>query len=149
MTEDKIFMIIGTLFNSIRGEFELVDLKINQDDKGCFAIYILADKPQGGITLDDCTSLNKAFTKIFEKREINCAVSVSSPGVDRPLKTSNDFSRVLPGVKIKFLLKEKVNGETEYIGTLKTICLDKVIINTNNEYEFIYFDNIIKAVQIL
>ncbi|MBI3871559.1 MAG: ribosome maturation factor RimP [candidate division Zixibacteria bacterium] len=58
-------------------------------------VRILIDKP-GGITLDDCTRVSRRLSADFDMAEVmpgRYTLEVSSPGLDRPLRTPADFRR--------------------------------------------------------
>ena len=63
---------------------ELVELTLTREQQGkTLCIYI--DKP-GGVTLDDCERYHKAVQPLLEEIDYDY-LEVSSPGVDRPIKT--------------------------------------------------------------
>ena len=48
------------------------------------------------ITVDDCTTVSKALSVALDEKdpiENKYTLEVSSPGIDRPLKTDKDFNR--------------------------------------------------------
>ena len=50
----------------------------------------------GGVSVQDCTDVSKHITEQFFVRDMEAytyRLEVSSPGIDRPLKTSRDFAR--------------------------------------------------------
>lgn len=82
-------------------------------------LRILADKT-GGITIDDCSIISEALDNMIENTGLidrNYIFEVSSPGIDRPLKTARDFERY-KGQKVEVVLKEPYDGRTEYTGEL-------------------------------
>ena len=85
--------------------FILVDI-LSRYERGSLYLTVLADRPQGGITLDECAALNRDIGDLIEEKSIimgSYILEVSSPGLDRPLKTSDDFSR-FTRQKVKFFL---------------------------------------------
>jgi ribosome maturation factor RimP len=75
--------------------FECVELKVIRF-RGTRTIQLFADK-DGGITIGDCTQLSRRLSAMLEPDpEWNdCRLEVSSPGMDRPLKTARDFAKNL------------------------------------------------------
>ncbi|MDE6189383.1 MAG: ribosome maturation factor RimP [Clostridia bacterium] len=51
----------------------------------------------GGISLDDCEIIHNAIDGVLDELDPTCGapynLNVSSPGIDRPLKTAKDFNR--------------------------------------------------------
>ncbi len=102
--------------------FILVDI-LSRYERGSLYLTVLADRPQGGITLDECAELNRDIGDLIEEKSIimgSYILEVSSPGLDRPLKTSDDFSR-FTRQKVKFFLNEAVNGKLEWDGLIDNV----------------------------
>lgn len=59
-------------------------------------ITVLLDG-DNGITIDDCTAINKALYKFIEETELfaeaNFSLEVSSPGIDRPLQLLRQYKK--------------------------------------------------------
>lgn len=74
--------------------FELVDIEYVKEGGGkILRAYI--DKP-GGITIDDCELINRAFSDILDENDFieeSYILEVSSPGLGRQLKKPRDFER--------------------------------------------------------
>ena len=129
---------------------ELVDLKLRYQGN-TIAVEVLADKPQGGITIEECSSLNKSIREYLEQGSFQDGafeVEVSSPGLDRPLKTPRDFRRVI-GQDVRFYLSEKIEGKLEHAGTVKDIQEDRVVVSTPSDSLVLPIEKINKAVQII
>ena len=68
-------------------------------------LRILIDK-KGGVTLGDCENISRQLGALLDVRDLlkqAYVLEVSSPGVDRPLKTDRDYERSL-GKKIQIWL---------------------------------------------
>lgn len=79
----------------IQNGMELVDVEFkNLYGQDTLIIYI--DK-EGGITLDDCELIHNAIDAPMDELDPTMGVpynlNVSSPGIDRPLKTKRDFDK--------------------------------------------------------
>ncbi len=115
------------------GGHELVDLQI-RGGKGKTVIDILVDKKEGRIRLDECARINRAVTAGIETGNLiahSYVVNVSSPGLDRPLKSPRDFQRSV-GQKMKIVLSEPVEGKNEYAGALEDIQNETLILKASN-----------------
>lgn len=76
--------------------YELVDIEYVKE-LGSYFLRIYVDKV-GGITLDDCQKMSEGLSgKLDGKDPISGEyyLEVSSPGLDRPLKTDKDLNRNL------------------------------------------------------
>jgi len=86
-------------------------------------IKVLTDKPQGGISISECSLINRYLVGKLEQEPLvgeDFEVEVSSPGIDRPLKTKDDFLRVI-GREVRFQLIEAVDHKIGYIGVVKEV----------------------------
>ena len=73
-----------------------------------------------GITLDELGALNQAIGALLEEHEVIPSaymLEVSSPGLDRPLKTSLDFERVI-GRRVKVSTVVSIQSNRELSGEL-------------------------------
>ena len=86
---------------------------------GAYFLRIFADR-DGGIDLDECEAISRALsTKLDEADPIkqNYYLEVSSPGIERKLKTKEHFDRYI-GEVIDIGLYKQVNGSRQLSGVL-------------------------------
>ena len=80
-----------------------------------------------GITIEKCTSVNKALYKYIEETGLfpdgNFSLEVSSPGVDEPLKLHRQYQKNI-GRKVEVLM----NDDTKTEGTLLNVSDDEIIV---------------------
>lgn len=73
---------------------ELVDIEFARAGRdGVLRLFI--DK-EGGVALDDCADVSRELSAILDVEDIipgHYSLEVSSPGLDRPLKTTADYER--------------------------------------------------------
>lgn len=99
-------------------------------------IYI--DK-EGGVQFEDCEAVSRAVEAVLDERDPiaeKYILCVSSPGLDRPLKTARDFERCL-GQEIDVKLYKPFDGIKEYTGTLTAYTPGSITIETD-ENEIIF-----------
>ncbi len=145
---DELERLIGDYLKN-QG-FDLVDLIYRYEGRGLF-LKILADRQQGGINLDDCAFLNSNVGRILEEKGIlgeGCVLEVSSPGLDRPLKTKNDFSRCV-NKRVRVFLHECVNDKQEWVGQILRVEDNTVCIRVLEEELQIPLSKIINAKQVI
>ncbi len=73
---------------------DLVDLEV-RGSKRNLLLRIFVDVP-GGISINECVRLSREFEDAIEMENLISGayrLEVSSPGIDRPLKTVRDFQR--------------------------------------------------------
>src|SRR5499433_3296807 len=74
--------------------FELVELQLQQR-RGQWLVRVFADA-EGGISLEDCRRLSLEIGQVLDAEDFiatSYVLEVSSPGLDRPLRTARDFQR--------------------------------------------------------
>ena len=148
---DKLTEQIETLIMPYIEELsaELVELNVKHRGKTVM-IDIVADRP-GGITIGECTFINKKVNRQIEKKQWfgeDYVVGVASPGLDRALTTSKDFSRAL-GREVRFHLLEEVEGKVEHLGEVLEVKENEVLIKTKDKTITIPLGAISKAVQVI
>lgn len=108
--------------------FELDEVEY-QKEQGNWVLTLYIDAPEG-VTLDDCERVSHAVDPILDEADpIPDAyyLSVSSIGLDRPLKKDRDFARNV-GNKLDVKLYAPVNKKKEFLGTLVSFDADSFII---------------------
>ena len=95
--------------------YELVD--VEQSPKGR-QVRVFIDKP-GGVDVEDCASVSNHLTRLFAVENVDYErLEVSSPGLDRPLKSAADYDR-FAGHEAKLTLREPIDGARKVKGTLR------------------------------
>ncbi|HLR35761.1 MAG TPA: ribosome maturation factor RimP [Tissierellales bacterium] len=108
---------ISTLAAEALG-YELVDLEFVKEHSEYF-LRIYIDKP-GGVNLDDCQKMSEIVSEKLDEVdiiEVSYYLEVSSPGLDRPLKTDKDLNRNI-GRDVDISLYSNLNGKKKYSGEL-------------------------------
>lgn len=129
---------------------ELVELKLVKGPGGLI-LKLLVDKDKGGINLDECAQINKKIGEILDCQDIiknKYILEASSPGLDRPLKTKNDFLRCMDR-RVKFFLKENIEGKLEIDGQVLDADEETVEVNAQGKNLRIPFSKINKAKQLI
>lgn len=131
---------------------DLVDLILLSEGRDLI-LRILVDRPQGGITLDECARLNERISNLLDEKGIlqrRYILEVSSPGLDRPLKTKKDFLRCI-NRRARFFLNQSINGKIELEGLISKVENDSVYVylESMNEVIEIPLTNINQAKQVI
>jgi ribosome maturation factor RimP len=90
---------------------ELVDLEL-KGRVGQQVLRVFIDKP-GGVTLDDCAEVSREIDALLEVEDPipkGYVLEVSSPGLDRPLKSVRDFQRNV-GKSLEIKIKKPVDTD--------------------------------------
>ena len=110
--------------------YELVDLDLSRGGRGLLRVYI--DLP-GGINVDDCARVSRqlsAFLDVEDPIPGSYTLEVSSPGVDRRLRTIEHFRR-FAGHEVKVELKSPKDGCRKLRGELTAIGDDDITLDVD------------------
>ncbi len=103
---------------------ELVDVAIEKENTGNYLrIYL---NKEGGLTLDDCENYHRQIAPLVEKYDYDF-LEVSSPGIDRPLKTERDIMRNI-GAEVDVRLYKPVDGQKSVQGALVKMDKESVVV---------------------
>lgn len=107
-------------------------------------IYIDSEK---GIDVDDCAEVSHQVSGVLDVEDpisTEYVLEVSSPGVDRPLFTSKQFSDVIgETVEIKTTMPQQ--GRRNFKGVLQNAEAQQLEVNVDGETFLIALSNIAKA----
>ncbi|HLS61415.1 MAG TPA: ribosome maturation factor RimP [Virgibacillus sp.] len=129
--------------------FELVDVEYVKEGPDWF-LRVYIDKA-GGINIEECGLVSGELSDKLDKADIipgHYFLEVSSPGVERPLKTKKDFKANVDH-NIYVTLYVHIDGEKEYEGILIDFTDDVATIEykvkTRTKQVEIPYDKIAKA----
>ncbi len=144
---DSIVLSVSSLVKPLIDEagFELVDMEL-AGRQGSYILRILIEKP-GGVTINDCVEINRELSCLLDMEDpipSRYTLEVSSPGLDRPFKTTRDYQRAL-GKWVK-IVSDDVDGESvTHVGCLEGIENGAVEIVCGEERHRIPVESIRKA----
>ncbi|MBS0247263.1 MAG: ribosome maturation factor RimP [Proteobacteria bacterium] len=98
--------------------YRIVRIKVSSGEE-C-TIQIMAERPDGTMTVDDCEAVSRALSPVFDVNEpIDRAyrLEISSPGIDRPLVRRSDFERYA-GHLVKIEMEVPVAGRKRFRGVI-------------------------------
>ncbi len=93
-------------------------------------LQVMADRPEGGIDVDDCGRISTAVSAVLDVEDpIEDAyhLEVSSPGIDRPLTRLKDFD-LWDGFEARIETSEMIEGRKRFKGMLRGTDGDEVLI---------------------
>jgi len=120
--------------------FELVRVRLMGGETK--TLQIMADKPQGGIEVDDCGEISTAVSAVLDVEDPITDpyhLEVSSPGIDRPLTRLKDFE-AFEGYEVKLETAEMIDGRRRFKGVLAGVEGTEVLINVNEGTIGLEFD---------
>lgn len=113
---EQVFELVAPIAESFG--LEVIEVLYEKKYDG-MNLTIVIDK-DGGVTINDCETLHRAIGQPLDELDpIDCAytLNVSSPGIDRPLKTERDYKRNL-NKKISVKLYKAVDSKKTFVGIL-------------------------------
>lgn len=123
--------------------YELVGVEYHPNSvNALLRVYI--DKV-GGINLDDCVAVNEQVSGILDVEDPisgKYTLEISSPGLDRPLFSLNDFVRFV-GSQAKIRLSRPIGRQRNFKGQILSVNENRIAIEDNDgkinelDYNFI------------
>ena len=130
--------------------FELCDVTF-QKEYGDWVLTFYIDK-QDGVTIDDCEAVSKAIDPLLDEYDPidqEYVLSVSSLGIDRPLKKDRDFERAM-GKELQIKLYAPLEKKKEWILFVKTKSYTSRSMSTFKADEMtVLVDNLKKAKEMI
>jgi ribosome maturation factor RimP len=100
-------------------QIEIVEVEFKQGKEPALTVYI---DIEGGVDLDTCEKFHRAIDPILDEVDPTFGapytLNVSSPGLDRPLKTDRDYQKCI-GEKVEVKLFAPLKGKKTFEMTLK------------------------------
>ena len=128
---DKVESLALPLITSLG--LELVEIEYKPEGRQ-MVLRIFIDK-EGGVLLDDCASVSKELSALLDVEDIipgKFSLEVSSPGLNRPLKTRADYDRYTGKlIKIKTFVPtadEAGNLRKTFLGKLVGVEGDLILL---------------------
>jgi ribosome maturation factor RimP len=125
--------------------FELVEVQYRREQNG-WVLRLVIDK-QDGINLADCAAVSREISQLLDIEDfIDQAYSleVSSPGLNRPLKSMADFKRFV-GRKAKIKTVEPIAGEHVFIGKINKTEGESIVLGVGPKEVTVLFSQVAKA----
>ena len=126
--EEKVSPVIEEL------GYEVVEIEYAKKSDGMNLTFYIDN--ENGIVIEDCEKVSRAINDLLD--EVNPTddqpyiLSVSSPGLDRPIKTDRDFKRNV-GKQIEVTLFAQVNGKKKFEGELVSFSENEFTIKIKDE----------------
>ena len=128
LCEEKIVPVIEQM------GYDVVEVEYAKKADGMNLTFFI-DK-EGGIDVDDCEKVSKTIDPLLDQLnptdDQTYILNVSSPGIDRPLKTDRDLKRHI-GTEISITLFAKQNGIKNFEGELLAFDKNCIMIKPSAE----------------
>lgn len=144
---ERLHDIVGSVVS--REGFELVDLQLKRAQKGhLLRIYIdragrttyLPPKrdegpPTESVGIADCVRVSKSLGPVLDVEDAipsAYTLEVSSPGLNRPLKTPRHFE-LARGCTVRLKTRVPVEGESFFIGGLRDVTDEGIVLDLKGD----------------
>jgi len=90
--------------------------------------------PEDSVSIEDCAEVNRELGTILDVEDplpFAYTLEVSSPGLDRPMRTVDDYRR-FAGRLAKVVTREPVDNQKAFEGRLRGIDKDDVLLEAPN-----------------
>ena len=123
---------------------ELVELQYNRSKRSSVRVFVWQE---GGISLDRCSEISRKLADEFDRRDLIAGryfLEVSSPGIDRPLRSKRDFERQI-GRLLRTTVALEPSGEIRIEGRLLAVEEQHILLETKEGQTSLALDKIIAA----
>ncbi len=111
-----------------------------------YILRIFVDKV-GGVNVEECAGLSRSLSDYLDTEDLiqgRYTLEVSSPGLERPLLSLDDFRRKI-GEQVKVELKSPLDEKKEIKGEIVEVRENEVVIALEDEVKTIPWDRIDKG----
>lgn len=105
-------------------------------------LQIMAERPTGGIEVDDCAEISTAVSAVLDVEDPldeAYTLEVSSPGIDRPLTRLKDFE-TFEGYEARIETTEMIDGRRRFKGVLAGVEGDEILLNIEEGTVGLHYD---------
>jgi ribosome maturation factor RimP len=102
--------------------------------RGNALLRLYLDSPRG-VTLDDCESVSRAVSEVLDAQDPlpdRYALEVSSPGLERPLRTPEQFARFV-GENVYVELVAPIDGRRRLTGPLAAVSTTTIEVTVDGQ----------------
>lgn len=114
-------------------QIEIVEVEFKQGHSPALTVYI---DTENGVDLDTCEKFHRAIDVLLDELDPTFGepytLNVSSPGLDRPLKTARDFEKCM-GEKVEIKLYAPLKGKKFFEAVLVGYDENCVSVQDKNE----------------
>ncbi len=142
-TKERVVALAGPILSE-QG-IELVDLEYRREGRG-WVLRLYIDR-EGGITLDDCSRVSQEIGTTLDIEDVMPApytLEVSSPGLNRPLKSEKDFLKYRDR-RITVKTVDPIDHRRHFKGTLRGISEGQIEMEVDGGIFCIPLANVAKA----
>jgi ribosome maturation factor RimP len=118
---------------------EIFDVQFRREAAG-MVLRVQIDRPgpaataEESVSIEDCSRVSRDLSALLDVEDViptKYTLEVSSPGLDRPLRSAADFRR-FAGRWAKIVMREAVDGQSYFKGRLRGVESETVLIEAED-----------------
>jgi|TARA_B100001964_G_scaffold63075_1_gene71777 ribosome maturation factor RimP len=130
---------------------EVFDVQLRRESIG-WVLRVVLDRQDSGvdddsISVDDCQKVSQDLNAVLDVEDAldhAYILEVSSPGLDRPLRTPGEYQRFV-GRLAQIVVSEAINGQTFLKGRIQEVTDGTVLLESNSRLHRVPFEIISRA----
>ncbi len=130
---------------------EVFDVQLRRESVG-WVLRVVLDRQDSsvdddGISVDDCQKVSQDLNAVLDVEDTldhAYTLEVSSPGLDRPLRTPGEYQRFV-GRLAQIVVSEAINGQTFLKGRIQEVTDGTVLLESNSRLHRVPFEIISRA----
>ena len=130
---------------------EVFDVQLRRESVG-WVLRVVLDRQDSsvdddGISVDDCQKVSQDLNAVLDVEDAldhAYTLEVSSPGLDRPLRTPGEYQRFV-GRLAQIVVSEAINGQTFLKGRIQEVTDGTVLLESNSRLHRVPFEIISRA----
>lgn len=141
--QDNLTKLLAPVVESLGCDFWGIEF-FPKGRESLLRVYI--DKPDG-ISVEDCERVSRQVSSVLDVEDpirTDYTLEVSSPGMDRPLFSLDHYQQSL-GEKINLRLRVAFEGRRRFVGILKSVENDEIVLEVGDEEFLLPYELIDKA----
>ncbi|KAA1447069.1 ribosome maturation factor RimP, partial [Escherichia coli] len=102
---------------------------------------------ENGITVDDCADVSHQVSAVLDVEDpisVLYNLEISSPGLERPLFTTEHYQRFI-GEEVSLVLRIAMQNRRKWLGIIKTVDGEMITVTVDGKDEVFALSNIQKA----
>lgn len=135
------------IFQLTQQAIAAMDVQLVDVERAPMGVLRVTIDKDDGVSINDCEQVSKHLSHVYEVENIDYKrLEVSSPGVDRPLKTVQDLVR-FSGERVEIRLYEAIDNKKVFVGVLNAeqasqdAGSDRSELEQSNQFQLVYLDD--------
>jgi ribosome maturation factor RimP len=114
--------------------YEVVELEWKRE-QSAWILRLFIDNPLGGVSHTDCERVSREVSAVLDVHDVvrqHYNLEVSSPGLNRPLRTPAHFRRFI-GQKARIRLRRGIEGRRNFAGQILAVTAEAVKVEVEGK----------------